>query len=243
MTEFKYNVAIIDDEQHVLDLVKMLISDMEGFKLKLATTDPEKFILGMNSGVIDIGILDVRMPKYSGSELAAIVMATKCPIIFISGTEVKAKEIIPTEPVDFLEKPIMPDRLEIALRKAVKRITGITGSRHNISPLPSDEVIYLSHSGKLVKIRIQDIQSIHAGQDFNDLYTEKSKYSITGSLANLEDRLKNYDIIRVHNSYLVNTSNVITIKPNLLTLKNGQEIPISRKYKTLFLKTLKPKIL
>ncbi|MBT0812850.1 response regulator transcription factor [Litoribacter ruber] len=243
MTEFKYNVAIIDDEQHVLDLVKMLVSDMEGFKLKLATTNPEEFILGMNSGVIDIGILDVRMPKYSGSELAAIVLATKCPIIFISGTEVKAKEIIPTEPVDFLEKPIMPDRLEIALRKAVRRITDNTGNRNTRTPLPSDDAIYLSHSGKLIKIRVQDIHCIHAGQDFNELYTEKSKYSIPGSLANLEDRLKNYDIIRVHNSYLINTSNIESIKPNLLTLKNGQEIPISRKYKTPFLKTLKPKIL
>ena len=59
----------------------------------------------------DIVFLDIRMPGLSGLEVAARLAGT-CRIVFVSAYDQYAVEAFEQAAVDYLLKPITPERLE-----------------------------------------------------------------------------------------------------------------------------------
>jgi two-component system, OmpR family, response regulator ChvI len=58
---------LVDDEPDIIGILKVGLED-NGFKVD-AFTDPELALSNFKSGVYDLLLLDVRMPKLNGFEL------------------------------------------------------------------------------------------------------------------------------------------------------------------------------
>ena len=60
------------------------------------------------------------------------------------------------------------------------------------------------------------------------IYTTKGEYLVRYNLADFEEELKDYGILRVHRSYLVSLSKVRKIGSAVCTLAKNYYVPVSR---------------
>lgn len=58
--------------------------------------------------------------------------------------------------------------------------------------------------------------------------SKKKKYTMISTLNEIEERLKDYSFLRIHQSFLINLKHVKTIKAYIAVMDNGSELPIPR---------------
>ena len=89
----------------------MLVADDGGSALRLLTEHD-----------VDAVFLDIRMPGLDGLDIARILRKYESapPFVFVSAYDTHAVEAFDLRAVDYLLKPIRPDRV----REAVTRISG-----------------------------------------------------------------------------------------------------------------------
>lgn len=118
------NVLVVDDEADIRKMVKMTLTKA-GYNVTDAE-DGEKGISAVKAGGFNLSaiICDLAMPKVSGMEAIAYFRSQypSVPVIVLSGTGTvdKASALFKQGVVEFLSKPVEPDKLIAAVHKAVK---------------------------------------------------------------------------------------------------------------------------
>lgn len=78
------------------------------------------------------------------------------------------------------------------------------------------------------KLRIEDIMYIETSRHKNLFHTTDGVYSIYKKLNEIEEDLKEYGFLRIHQSFLVNMRYIQKISSYILTLKNGEELSVPK---------------
>jgi FixJ family two-component response regulator len=114
-------VFIVDDDAWVRDSLAVLL-DLKGYRTQ-AFASAEEFLKNYRPASAGCLLLDIRMPGMSGLELQAALheRQVKLPIIVISahGDVPTARTALIAGAVDFLEKPVDPELLLVAVRTAL----------------------------------------------------------------------------------------------------------------------------
>ncbi|MCL2654873.1 MAG: LytTR family transcriptional regulator [Coriobacteriia bacterium] len=96
------------------------------------------------------------------------------------------------------------------------------------------QYIALSCAGEYRQIDIDDIYYFKgATSRMIQVEYKGGSFQFVSTLRTLEERLHDRGFIRVHRSYLVASRAVSLLLPDVLTLSNGQKIPISRNHAEL----------
>lgn len=119
-------VLVVDDEADIRKMVRMTLTKA-GYDV-IEAEDGEKGIAAIRSGdnplVLNAIICDLAMPKVSGMEAIAYFRSQfpSCPVIVLSGTGTidKASALFKQGVVEFLSKPVEPEKLIASVNKAVK---------------------------------------------------------------------------------------------------------------------------
>ena len=118
-------MLLVEDNETILDLGKMMLERLGYTVLAAATTKDALRLAGDSSGNIDILITDVVMPEMNGRELVerllAIQPGLKC--LFMSGytADVIANRGILDQGVNFIQKPFSVMELAVKVRDALSR--------------------------------------------------------------------------------------------------------------------------
>jgi two-component system response regulator FixJ len=122
MTETNATVFIVDDDQAILESMRMLI---ETVGMSVQTFSSGTDFLESYDAAAGCVILDVRMPGMSGLELQAEILKRKMdiPVIFVTGYGdiPMAVQAITAGAVDFIEKPFRDQVLLDAINKAIRK--------------------------------------------------------------------------------------------------------------------------
>lgn len=114
-------ILIVDDEQLSLSLLEQYLSE-SGFQLILATSATEALQL-LQTQAVDLVISDIVMPGMDGIKLIENIRSSHpdMPVIAITanGSVGNAVEAMRNGAYDYLEKPVNPDVLLIAIRRAL----------------------------------------------------------------------------------------------------------------------------
>lgn len=108
-----------------------------------------------------------------------------------------------------------------------------TGERGDLDDLIADihqnrqELLYRFVEGEK-RLRIEDIMYIETSRHKNLFHTTNGVYSIYKKLSEIEEELKEYDFLRIHQSFLVNMRHIQKISSYVLTLKNGKELSVPK---------------
>jgi two-component system, LytTR family, response regulator len=150
--------------------------------------------------------------------------------------------------VDYVLKPFSNESINEALDRAARRAKGEQAAKL-IEALPQlrklsgpgRPVIAIKAKGRILLINPGDVVAVHAEGNYVSLQRESDSYLLRESISRVEEKLKPYGFIRIHRSWLVNTTFVIEIKPCstgicFLRVKGGREYAVTRAYK----KNLKP---
>ena len=173
------NVLIVDDEPLARDRLSRLVGDLEGYRvLEPSATNGEEALTLIDSLKPDVVLLDIRMPGLDGLQVAAKLCERDTPpaVVFCTAHDEFALEAFQVSAVGYLVKPVRPENLLEALRKAERpnrvQLAAMTrpaaesgsGPRSHISArtrkgielIPLDHVIYFIADHKYVTLRHED---------------------------------------------------------------------------------------
>ncbi|SNB48107.1 sigma-54 dependent transcriptional regulator [Geobacter sp. DSM 9736] len=117
------SILLVDDEPEILELTKMTLSG-EGIGDVTTTTDSRDVLHLLEKERVSVIVLDLMMPKLSGTELLTTLVGTHphIPVIVMTAMdEVEtAVECLKTGAFDYLVKPVDPNRLISVVEKALR---------------------------------------------------------------------------------------------------------------------------
>jgi len=152
----------------------------------------------------DVVFIDVEMPGLSGLDAARLVHGrTGAPqLVFVTAHEQYAIEAFAVEALDYLLKPVDPERLGQVVRRLGKRPA---------APAPVQKIPVVS-GGETVLVDWDDVHYARADGDYSRVHTFDRSYLCTRSLRELEETLPAGQFTRIHRSYLVNLGKVAAVK-------------------------------
>jgi DNA-binding LytR/AlgR family response regulator len=152
----------------------------------------------------DVVFIDVEMPGLSGLDAARLVHGrTGAPqLVFVTAHEQYAIEAFAVEALDYLLKPVDPERLAQVVRRLGKR---------SAAPAPVQKIPVVS-GGETVLVDWDDVHYARADGDYSRVHTFDRSYLCTRSLRELEETLPAGQFARIHRSYLVNLGKVAAVK-------------------------------
>lgn len=137
-------------------------------------------------------------------------------VIILTAYENRYKEGYEARAFRFMTKPIDEKELFEYLRVSMEE-------------LQLTESISLAKRGIPHNILIRDIYYVSAQSGGSELWTRNDMYCREESLLQWEQRLPAMLFFRCHSKYLVNLSHVTKFEHQLITLVNGEKIPVSRR--------------
>lgn len=137
-------------------------------------------------------------------------------VIILTAYENRYKEGYEARAFRFMTKPIEEKELFEYLHVSMEELQLTTG-------------ISLKRRGIPHNILIRDICYLSAQSGGSELWTRTDMYCCEESLLQWEQRLPMAIFFRCHSKYLVNLTHVIKFEHQVLTLVNGEKIPVSRR--------------
>lgn len=128
---------IIDDEIPVLMIMKRIISEVPGVEVVgvfQSTSEAYGFI---KENKVDIVFSDIKMPDHSGLELARKIIPENedIELVFMTSYSDYALEAFDVQASDYILKPVSRERLELTVKKIMKRKNLLTSGSANPAKL------------------------------------------------------------------------------------------------------------
>ncbi|MCX2475595.1 LytTR family DNA-binding domain-containing protein [Pedobacter sp. MC2016-05] len=221
------NCLIIDDNAIARSVLKNLFKIEDSLKLIAECENAADAFKILANNKIDLLLLDVEMPRITGIELVKVLGDKRPLIVFISSKRDYASDAYDLNVVDFIAKPITPDRFLKAIIKAKE----IYKNQNLFMPSKKDEFIFIRDSNIIRRIKLADINYLEAKGDYVKIYMDKKNYATHSSLKSVEDKLPMDMFSRVHRSLIVNISKIDTIEGGTLIIQQ-HFVSVSDAYKS-----------
>jgi len=152
----KLKCLLLDDELLGLSYLKLLCEQIPELEVVKAFNDPVVFLKEFPGLDFDLCILDIEMHGTNGIQVAA--MLKDKPVIFTTAYKDYATDAFDLDAIDYVIKPVKPERLQQAVNKAIHRLTPETQIRKYVR-LNTDKGNALIYFDQLVYIRTSEIDS------------------------------------------------------------------------------------
>lgn len=236
--------VVADDERLALDELKHLLGKMEGIEVVGEAKDGNSAWDIVSEQKPDLLFLDIHMPGLSGIELARglSMMETPPRIIFVTAYDQYAVEAFETEALDYLLKPVEPERLASAVDRARRAI-----EKHEppITATLEEILEKLSKTKKSARrVAVKKGTKVHLVEPAKIIYLAVEEgvvravgVEVSGSLPyrSLDDAEKDLpdNFFRANRANLVNIdqiSEIVRAKEGSweLVMSNRETIPLSR---------------
>lgn len=232
---------VIDDEMPARNELIYMLEETGKCEVVGEAGDVKTAVELIKSRYADVMFLDINMPGYTGLQLAEVLKTHPNPpaVVFVTAYSDFALKAFDVNALDYLVKPVEPERLASALEK-VRAIHGTARRVKKATPgpvgIPGETRVTVNKGGKKHFLQSGNIVFIMARDDYSYLYTADKQYLSTTSLANLEEQLVEYGFFRVHRRYIVNLSSIVSVEPQAggtlkvtLNDKKRTEVPVSRR--------------
>lgn len=224
------NCIILDDESVSREILTFLCNKQPELSLKGSFASAIEAFRFLNSSEVDLIFLDIHMPGFNGFDF---IQTLKNPPLVIITSSDKGQAIHAFEYdsiIDFLSKPIDPERFVKSVQKASNMLTErVTVKTKENKPQESDQ-FYINIDKKLIKLDLKQVYFFKAQGDYVQILLEKGEYLVHTTLSNVLDKLPSDSFFQVHRSYIINLSKIIDIQDNTVLI-DKTVIPISRNKK------------
>jgi len=231
-----YTIGIIEDEYFAQ---RVLINLLEKHKQVLKIVHVSNTVQEAKKDIVihkpDFVFLDIELPGGNGFDVIDCLRTQKSKIIFTTAYEKFAVKAFEASAVDYLLKPILPERLQIAIERIIHQIktekeaSNYEGLTSNLKANTLQNItIKYKDSYKIIKIA--DILYFKAEGAYTHIQTLDSSYLQSHKLNFYEGIFQQHSsIIRVHRSWMIHTKHITTFSKSKrsITIAN-QEIPISK---------------
>jgi two-component system response regulator AlgR len=241
MDEQHLRVLVVDDEPLATERLQLLLARCEDVDLVGTASDGEGAVRMSEALSPDLLLLDIAMPGLDGIDVAR-ALANRRPapaVIFVTAFDQFAVAAFEVEAVDYLMKPVDPDRLGRALQRARDHVRrpapNQAPAEGALSPGRYLEEFWASDLSGLVRIAVKDIDRVSAERDYMRLHVGPRSWLIHHSMAALEEGLDPELFVRLHRSAIVRRDFISGFLRNpsgrwIARLADGTEQPVGRLY-------------
>lgn len=178
--------------------------------------------------------LDIQLSGETGFDLLELI-DNKIKIIFVTAFDEYAIRAFEVNAVDYLLKPVNPERLKESIERAIKRENNQKSAVKNYEYSDSIYVRLNNYTSRFIKI--SSITFIEPVGNYSKIVTIEGKHCLVlKTLKQWKEELPENNFIRIHRSSIVNIEHIDRIEKKSDTqlrayLKNLPEpLEISRRY-------------
>ena len=219
---------IVDDEPIAREGMENLISKTSGLKLDGMFESAEAASSYLKDNSVDLIFLDIEMPEINGIEFARTI-PDKTLVIFTTAYSEYAMDSYEVDAVDYLVKPIEPERFRKAVNKAIQ-YHGLWENAESEGIDTEDDFIFVKSDRRYFKVYYSDILYIEGLKNYVVIHTEKKKIMTKIYLSTINELLPLKIFLRINKSYIVNLSRIDSFDNNDVFI-DDHEIAIGAAYR------------
>ncbi|MFC1513846.1 LytR/AlgR family response regulator transcription factor [candidate division KSB1 bacterium] len=239
-------VLIVDDEPFARGKIVNFLKGNEKFSIAGESGNGKEALEHIKALKPDLVFLDIQMPELDGFEVVKNLDPAEIPyIVFVTAYDNYAIDAFEVNALDYLLKPFERERFSRTLNRAIETIEAANKSEFDskISSLIGKikhaedytDKVMINTGDKIQFIEVDRIIFIKAAGNYVIIFDGKNEYLMRETLNNFLSGLDPKKFLRCHRSTIVNTAYIkeiipLSSKKYTLTLKNGSELSLSRKY-------------
>lgn len=229
---------IIDDERLARAEMQNLLSEYKDLEIVAEAKNAEEGIELIKEHKPDVIFCDVQMPGMNGFEM--VKKLEEIPkVVFVTAFDEHAIKAFEVNALDYLLKPVDPDRLNETVEKLLKLDDEDYGNNTQIYDrkeriLNTEDKVFIKDGEKCFFIPLKEVRYFESKGNYVKVYFGKNKPMILRSLNSLEDRLNPEQFFRANRKFIVNLDYITHIENWFngglqITLLEEEKIEISRR--------------
>jgi two-component system LytT family response regulator len=239
---------IADDEPLARKRLRQLLAADLDIEIVEECRNGEEVVSALKSKPVDLVFLDIQMPGNTGFEVIEAVGVTHMPLtVFVTAFNAYAVQAFEVHALDYLIKPISPERLQTAVAHVRERIAAnsaltvqaqLNSLLQNLSKTETEAREYpqrllVPNGTEDAFVTVKEIEWIEAADDYACIHAEGKTFILRETIKQLSSALDPKHFVRVHRSAIVNVNHVRKIlrdgrAEGWLVLSNGQRIKMSK---------------
>jgi len=229
-------VLLIDDERLARSELRRLLRAHPDMVVAGEARNAEEAEAWLHEHAVDLLFLDIEMPGASGFDL--LDRLDPIPwVIFTTAYDQYAVRAFEVSALDYLLKPIAPERLAVALervRQAWSRASVPASLPGAATTGPSLERVFVREGDLTWIVALVDIRLLESEGNYTRLYFGTNRPLILKSLQALEARLDPAAFFRASRRHIINLRWVESVASEVdgslvVALRDGPEIEVSRR--------------
>ena len=253
---------LVDDESLAIQGMQLRLEPHEDIEIIETCLNGREAIRAIKTHKPDLVFLDIQMPGFDGFSVVQGLMEVEPPLfVFVTAYSDHALRAFEADAVDYLMKPVDPDRLadtiervrqRLAEKRGVEEVGRLKEVLAEVAPNAVDQIgdgggeapssnrfeklINIKDRGQIFRVDVDTIERIDAAGDYMCIYTGDNTLILRETMKDLEKRLDPRRFQRVHRSTIVNLDLVKEVKPHtngecFLVLGSGAQVKVSRSYR------------
>ena len=236
-------VLIVDDEAPARALLREYLALHADTETVGESTNGYEAVKQVAELRPDLLLLDIQMPKLSGFEVLELLELREArpAVVFITAHDEHALHAFEVHAVDYLLKPVSPERFAEALDRVRTRLGAPAQP-----PLPATalaaavrppgralERVLVREDGQILILPVESIDFVEAKDDYVSLRSGGRRHRKQQTLSELEEQLDPRKFVRIHRSILLNVERLVRLDPYakdsfVAILADGSRLPVSR---------------
>ena len=236
---------IIDDERLAREELRELLAAHPEIEIVGEASNGPEALKRIAELRPDLLFLDIRMPEQSGFEMLQELEPPVPEVIFVTAYDKYALQAFENSALDYLVKPVEPERLAKAIARLRKFEPGAAPAGAGeegmaaAGPLTADSQVFVREGDRCWFVPLRDVVLLEADGSSTRVYFGNQKPVLPRALTALEARLPAYHFFRINRAQIVNIKCIETIEPWFsrslrVKLKGGLEVEFSRRQALAF---------
>lgn len=226
---------VVDDEAPARSELRYLLEQDARIGLVHTAGSGTDALRTLESESVDVVFSDISMPGLDGMALARVLarFSDRPAVVFVTAHDEHAVDAFAVDAVDYVMKPVRPERLAEAVRRVVAARAGGSAGPPTEDPTPDDETIPVELGGVTRFVNRSDIRYALAHGDYARLHTATGSHLVRIPLTTLEERWGPAGFVRIHRSTLVSTAFIKEVRMDrgkCVVVVGSTELQVSRRH-------------
>ena len=224
---------LIDDERLARNELRRLLKAHEDIEIVGEATDVDDAMAKIEALRPELIFLDVQMPGGDGFSLLEKLEPPLPLVIFTTAYDEFAVKAFEFNALDYLLKPVDPNRLVAGLEKLRQRATEAAAApaEHRLT---SDDKVFVREGERCWFVPVKNIRLLESEGNYTRVHFDEQKPQLFRSLTAMEERLDSKQFFRANRKQVINLAWVDGIEPwfsggLLVRLKGGLKVELSRR--------------
>ena len=231
---------IIDDERLARQELKSLLAPFSEIEVVAECNNAENALKAIKEHDPDLLFLDIQMPGKNGFDLLQEIPDLP-NVIFVTAYDDYAIRAFDVNALDYLLKPVQPQRLAEAIKKITNKENQEVNDVHKeiVTVLDEQDQVFVKDGERCWFVKLSEIRLFESEGNYVRVYFEKNRPLILRSLNYLDERLNNKTFFRASRKHILNLKWVENIENwfnggLMVQLKGGEKVEISRRQAAKF---------